>query len=515
MSSHEAAITAAAAHVYLSVQFSPIAPAFPHEHGVPSVLRSSPLTITPSSIFVSAHTSAVLSLALAPKGRSFAFASKDGHTRIWDDLSGGCRQLLDGHQHYVYAVAYSPDGLNLATGSGDKTIVVRRLDNGTKDKILGGHSDRVSAVAFSPDGTMIVSGSWDLSVRMWQVATGHSVWTKIDHSSYVMCTAFSPDGNTVASASLDASIRLWDAKTGDFDGQQVRYHHRGAVYGVVWSPDGSRLASCSRDRTIALWSRHRKGPPLVTMTHKYGVTSMAWVPGSEDIISVSALGEDRSVRRWSSATGQLLATYAGSSSPILSIAVFPDGRTFVSGCADGSVRVWDTQTETQTMQLEYMINSEPRRISFVRKSPNGTMFAACTADGHVEVVDATSGKRLGAFRTSTDPISLSFKEDGTILTAAYSKGGRDDWSAGRDFKVPLSPATTPRADISFSADAQGWIFVSYDGRTAPRRLFLAPKDLRWLDWSSQAASVGAVLAFGSDSGVLTVMDFTPALTEAT
>jgi WD40 repeat protein len=450
-------------------------------------------------------------LALAPKGRSFAFASKDGHTRIWDELSGEFRQLADGHRHYVHAVAYSPDGLTLATGSGDQTIVVRRLDSGAKTRILHDHDDRVSAVAFSPDGTTIVSGSWDRSVRMWKAATGDSVWSNnLTHNDRVMATVFSPDGSIVASASTDRTIRLWDARTGK-PVQREFCRHGGYVYGVVWSPDGSRLASCSGDKTIAVWNSHQPGPPITTMRQEVDVTSVVWVPNSGDIISASALGEDHLVRRWNAFTGQLLATYAGNTSPVLSIAAFPDGQTIALGCEDGSVRLWDAHF--RTVLLECRIGSEPRRISFVRKSPNGTMFAACTADGYMEVMDATSGKRLGAFRTSTSPIDLSFNEDGTILIASYLKGRYDDWSAGRNFEVPPSPATTPRVDITFSADAEGWIFASDNGRTTPRRLFLAPKDLRWSDWSSQAASVGAVLAFGSDSGVLTVIDFTPVLTE--
>jgi WD40 repeat protein len=175
ISSHEDAIKASAAHVYVSVQFYPIAPAFAYEHGVPLVLRSSPLTITPSSICLQVHKSAVFDLAISPDGKTFASASKDHHIRTWDAQSGQGRKVFEGHASYVYAVAYSPDGLNLVAGSWDSRIIIWCLDGHSEKKVLAGHTDRVLAVAFSPDGTLIVSGSWDKSVRMWEAATGRSL----------------------------------------------------------------------------------------------------------------------------------------------------------------------------------------------------------------------------------------------------------------------------------------------------------------------------------------------------
>jgi WD40 repeat protein len=463
-----------------------------------------------------AITSGVLGLAISHNGRYVAFSSKDGHTRIWDTQNGQCRKLPGRKRNYVYAVAYSPDMLSVVIGSRDEGAVIQRLDKSSEDVVPAGDKDRVLAVAFSPDGIAVVSGSWNQGVRMWNAATGDLLWTdkSIDkgptHKGPVTATTFSPDGGTVASGSTDHTIRLWDTKTGKPVRRQV-CSHGSDVYRVVWSPDGSRLASCSKDETVAVWDSYRRGPPIMTMRHQDIVTSVAWVPSSGDIISASASGKDRSVRRWNSATGQLLFIYAGPNSPIRAIATFPDGKTIVTGCEDGSVRMWNIHS--QTVLLQYRINSEPRRISFVRKSPNGTVFAACTADGHIEVMDAKSGKHLGAFRAPSDPTALSFSEEGTVLVSSYLDGGHNDWCEGRDFVVPPSPAITPRADIRFSADAQGWIFASYRERKTPRRLFMAPKDLRWSDWSLQAASVGAVLAFGSDSGVLTVMDFTSVLTD--
>jgi WD40 repeat protein len=478
-------------------------PHIPGKDPLPTILRAIPLATVPSPTIIPAHTSAILALAVSPDGVSFASTSKDRHTGVWDAKSGECLQLFEGHRHYVHAVAYSSDGISLATGSRDERIVVRRLDGRSEDKVLTGHEDRVSAVAFSPDGTIIVSGSWDQSVRMWKATTGHSIWTKFTHSGPVMGTNFSPDGSMVASASTDMTVRLWDSRTGEAVGRLCG--HEDQVYGVVWAPDGTRLASCSRDRTVAIWDLRGDEPPLIMTGHADVVTSVVWVADSEDVLSAS---NDRTVRRWDSVTGQLLAVYAGHISPVLCLAVLPNGQTIVSGCDDGSLRVWDARSRTVVSQ-----NSDKAgRISFVRKSPDGIVFAACTISGDIEVLETSTGRRVASFKASESPSGLSFSDDGSKLVASYPDGGHDDWLAKRDFAVPQSPETTP-PDISFFADADGWLFASCLGCPSPRRLLSIPEHQRWSDWSSQVASAGAVIAFGSESGVLTVMDFTHVMTQ--
>jgi WD40 repeat protein len=510
--SHKDTIKVAAAHVYILIQFLLTTSTFPHEHRVPLVLQYSPLMLTSASICLQEHKSAVLDLAISPDGKSFASASKDHHICTWDAPSGQVQKLFEGHMSYVYLVAYLPDGLNLVAGSWDGWIIIWSLGSPGENKILTSHTDQVLAVAFSPDGMLIVSGSWDKNVRMWEAATGRSLWIGATHGSPVVVTAFLPDGGSVASASTDHTIWIWDTKTEKPVQQQV-FRHDDHVYGVVWSPDGLRLASCSKDRTIAIWSRHHKRPPLVVIRHDNTITSVIWVPHSDDILLASALDKDWTVCQWSSVTGHLLAIYAGHITPIHSIAALLNGQTFVSGCKDGTICKWDARSCTV---LPWDIDEpQVKHISFVRKSPNSAIFAACSISRDIKVVETASGRHLGVFQASASPEALSFSEDGTILVTSHPDGSHDDWLAGRDFEVPSSPVTTLRADITFSADTQGWIFASCDGQTTSRRAFLAPKDLRWSDWSLQAASVGAVLAFGSDSGVLTVMDFTSVLTKAT
>ena len=47
---------------------------------------------------------------------------------------------------------------------------------------------------------------------------------------------------------------------------------------------------------------------------------------------------------WDSATGQCLRVCEGHSSSVNSVAFAPDGKTFLSGSGDGTIRVWSAET---------------------------------------------------------------------------------------------------------------------------------------------------------------------------
>ena len=42
--------------------------------------------------------------------------------RVWDMMSGECKNTMKGHTGKVYSVAVSTDGLTVVSGSEDKTL---------------------------------------------------------------------------------------------------------------------------------------------------------------------------------------------------------------------------------------------------------------------------------------------------------------------------------------------------------------------------------------------------------
>ena len=80
---------------------------------------------------------------------------------------------------------------------------------------------------------------------------------------------------------------------------------------------------------------------LICQGHSGPVTSVAFAPDGKTFLSGS---RDNTVRVWDSATGQYLRVCEGHRNSVYSVAFAPDGKTFLSGSADGTVRVWSTET---------------------------------------------------------------------------------------------------------------------------------------------------------------------------
>jgi tetratricopeptide (TPR) repeat protein len=131
-------------------------------------------------------------------------------------------------------------------------------------------------------------------------------------------------------------------------GQPIQF--RQAVHELAFSPDGKRLAAGSLDGTARLID-----VPTVTgigepLAHSGGVTGVAFSPDGRLLLTVNgAPGATSAARLWDAQSGQ-------AASPVMShpreisaraIAFHPDGKSFATGCVDGSVRLWDVATARQ------------------------------------------------------------------------------------------------------------------------------------------------------------------------
>ena len=93
----------------------------------------------------------------------------------------GCRyrhvlETLNGHTKFVNSVDFSPDGTQIVSGSGDDTIKVWDAITGECRQTLEEHCGSVNSVTFSPDGKNIVSGGlgYDRKIKIWDLGTRES-----------------------------------------------------------------------------------------------------------------------------------------------------------------------------------------------------------------------------------------------------------------------------------------------------------------------------------------------------
>jgi WD40 repeat protein len=192
-----------------------------------------------------------------------------------------------------------------------------------------------------------------------------------------------------------------------------RLQHGGWVSDLAFSPDGKTLASCGQDRTVRLWDAATGQLRHTLVGHQEGTTHLAFSPDSKTLASSS---NDRTIKLWDVATGQEKATLQGHTAWVGGLAFSPDGTTLASGSGDLTARLWDAPSGRERRVLPTGQNGG--RVAF---SPDGSTLAVA-GDHFVTRWDVASGEQVE--KSSMLPLieAPDFSQDGRLLAS----GGPDN-----------------------------------------------------------------------------------------
>jgi len=108
------------------------------------------------------------------------------------------------------------------------------------------------------------------------------------------------------------------------------------IWSVAVSPDGSRLAVAGKDPRIFIIDLQRRTIVQTLEGHTDGVPFVRFAQPNR-LISAS---DDKTIRMWDTATGNLLTTAAGHESLVNAFAISPDGQWLVSVSSDNRIKLW-------------------------------------------------------------------------------------------------------------------------------------------------------------------------------
>jgi len=198
------------------------------------------------------------------------------------------------------------------------------------------------------------------------------------------------------------------------------------------------------------------------------------------LLAIAAQAEDPTLR----------LTLAGHSTPIVSLAFSPDGKSLVSASRDGTIKLCDLASEKT-------LSDQAAAVYCVVFSPDGKTVAAAVGKNAM-LWDAASGKELATFAGHADSVrSLAFSPDSKTLASAEF-GQVLLWDVEKRAKIESFKSKEGATALAFSPDGKvlaselGSKIVLFNLIAGTRRELLdgaGPRQCRFLTFSADGKTL--------------------------
>jgi WD40 repeat protein len=295
-------------------------------------------------LLVGGQTGPVWAIVFSVDGSLLAATSDDSTVVVWDTATWKHFRTLRLNGESARSLAFSPDGALLAAGGGDGTITLWETKGWAERRIAGFHTDSITSLTFGKDGkTLISAGSTDddnCSVVVSSIETGTRRFA-IPRTGNVSVIALCPDGQTLIAGGHAMPLGFWDVTTGSF--LRNFPSDLDSAESLAISPDGKTVAVGDMLWKVHLLDMTNVSEIATLYGHSFPVGSIAFADNGK-LLASAGRGESllvpAQVKIWDVTTQQTVKVLKGDMGVVYAIAVSPDGRSFVSACYDGSIRVW-------------------------------------------------------------------------------------------------------------------------------------------------------------------------------
>jgi WD40 repeat protein/class 3 adenylate cyclase/energy-coupling factor transporter ATP-binding protein EcfA2 len=410
-----------------------------------------------------------VAVAFTPQG-TLVSSAQQGETLVWDPKSGRImRRFGIGGPFGV-----SPNGTRLAVAQNNANPAVQKASLAVLDLRTGRHRSLrplpvpgwLVSVRFATGGAIVGRGV-DSAVRVWDARSGAITDTFSAGAGLNLALA---DGRTVVAGAKDGTITVWDVAGARRLGSTFRWRSPDA--GCLTTPcividrRGTLMAESSGNGTVGLVDL-RTERPAGTLPPRTGplVDALAFLPDGRTLVTGGANGKavlwdvrKRAAVRTLRLGGHVWWAAASPEGKLLAL------QTQAAGHSSSRVEVRDVASG----QLLYRRNVSNGKGG-LEFSPDGRKLAAlgcCEPGSTIEVWSARSGKDLFSPRVSGHATSIAFSPDGRLFAAGTEDGKVVLWDSadGSPVGAPVDVATGPVEAISFSPDGRLFVASSADGR---------------------------------------------------
>ncbi|KAG0204758.1 p21-activated protein kinase-interacting protein 1-like protein [Mortierella sp. NVP41] len=191
----------------------------------------------------------------------------------------------------------------LASGSTDEKIQLYDLKRRKELGALLQHQGTITSLTFH-NKTHMLSGSDDGKVCVWRTKDWECLKTMKGHQASVHSIAIHPSGKIALSVSVDHSVRLWNLLLGK---QASMTRLQGEGLRVVWNPSGTGY-SIMFDQEVGIYDMATaKCIRTIKPERKTRLNTVMYYKDEYLVVGC----EDKMVRIYSTATGELVKTLVG------------------------------------------------------------------------------------------------------------------------------------------------------------------------------------------------------------
>ena len=306
------------------------------------------------------HRGNVLALAFKADGSFVTAGSDDLLIRHGLSRHGPLTQALPGAADTTWALAWRPDGQIIASAAKGARIELRDAVSGALSAPpLAGHEAIITSLAWSPDGHLLASAGQEGRLLLWDTTNPAKAPLRlIDAGPPLRRVSIRADGRQLAAAGLDGRIRLW--RLPDGTALPTSADHGAPVSDLAWRQDGRQLASAGLDGRLRLWEGDGLQPAGDTALPDAGALyRLAWANGDSAVVIAT---QRHGLLLWPGSNGPA-RPLGREGTPVLDLALAPDGQTLASTDKDGRVFLWD------------MISGEPLHAPLLRHGGPGLALA--------------------------------------------------------------------------------------------------------------------------------------------
>ena len=279
---------------------------------------------------------------------------------------------------------------------------------------LARSGDWLRQVAYSPAGDLLVGAGTRGAVHFWEASTGKALGHLQAHRSEIGALAFAADGNRLLTTGKDGTVLVWDVATSLQEAQPWPE--------VPLPPSDSAGVPLPKGAIARLGSliRFSGNDP------KNAVLALAYSPDGQTIVTGSM---DHKVRLWQTKTGKNLLDLQGHSDAVTTVAFGLDGKSFLSTSANGTLFRWNAITGKQRC-----LKGSAKKLNLQhRLSLDGAILYSVDAYGVVIPWEIDQAKERRQFNVEHPTFVIS--PDGAILAAKINLSGPGStnpqlWKAG-------------------------------------------------------------------------------------